>query len=62
MRRTLAILAFLVLSAHAVDCIRAKFDIFVAQYEALNDNYTGLIIDSTSSDNTQEKFTFSNEH
>ena len=62
MRRTLSILALLALSAHAVDCIRAKFDIFVAQYEALNDNYTGLIIDSTSSDNTLEKFTFSNDH
>ena len=62
MRRTLAILALLTLSAHAVDCIRAKFDIFVAQYEALNDNYTGLIIDSTSSEYTQEKYTFSNDH
>ena len=62
MRRILAILALLALSAYAVDCIRAKFDIFVAQYEALNDNYTGLIIDSTSSDNTLEKFTFSNDH
>ena len=62
MRRILAILALLALSAHAVDCIRAKFDIFVAQYEALNDNYTGLVIDSTSSEYTQEKYTFSNDH
>ena len=62
MRRILAILALLALSAYAVDCIRAKFDIFVAQYEALNDNYTGLVIDSTSSEYTQEKYTFSNDH
>lgn len=62
MRRTFIILAFLAFNAHAVDCIRAKFDIFVAQYEALNDNYTGLVIDSTSSEYTQEKYTFSNDH
>lgn len=65
MKRIILIFSFITAIANAstdVDCLRTRLKIFIAQYEALNDNYHGLIIDSTCTDNTQNKFTFSDDH
>ena len=65
MKSIILIFSFMAAIANAssdVDCLRARLKIFVAQYEALNDNYHGLIIDSTCTKSTQNKFTFSDDH